>query len=164
MNNLRQSSLSFTAKKYAYRQSRDGFLLTLLLNPAEDLDRIAVADLGTPYGVAMHEIDDNDQPISQGAANSLAPGSEPLTARVAAVQRSGWLCKDVRFQKFLKEEFAGGWKLFSGRADTGSDEHCAIQFVRWRCGVQSRAEIKTNDDAYTRWQELDAGYQAWLQT
>jgi hypothetical protein len=169
MNNLRQLSISCTVKKIAFRQSKDGVVISFLLNPCELPEKLAFADLGTPYMMALVEIDDNDQPISQGAAQSPAPGPEPLTARAAAVdletravKRAGYLCKDKRFQTFLKEEFPGGLKLF--RKPGGDDaEDATVAFVRWRCGVQSRSEIKTNPDAYARWQELDGLYQAWLE-
>lgn len=161
MNNVRQLSLSCTAKKISYRQSKDGIVVSFLVHHAEMPDKLAVADLGTSYMLALVEIDDNDQPKA-AQERALAPVPEPLPARVAAVQRAGYLCKDKRFQQFLKEEFAGGWKLFDGRSVTGMDEETAIKFVRWRCGVKSRSEIKDNTEAHARWQELDAAYQAWL--
>ena len=163
MNNVRQLSLSCTAKKISYRQTNAGLVVAFLIHHSEMPDALATADLGTPYMMALVEIDDNDQPATLRAAaqrKEPAPVSEPLPGRVAAVQRAGYLCKEPTFQTFLKEEFAGGWKLFDGRS--ADDYETAIKFVRWRCGVKSRAEIKTNDEAFARWSELDAHYQAWL--
>ena len=165
MNNVRQIALNCTVKKIAYRQSKDGIVISFLVHHAELPDALAIADLGTPYMMALVEIDDNDQPAAQ--RKEPAPKSEPLTAPVAAavdsgpiraVKRAGYLCKDKRFQAFLKQEFAGGWRLMK----EPNDDERAAEFVRWRCGVGSRRFIPGSPEAYARWQELDSGYQAWL--
>ena len=165
MNNVRQIALNCTAKKISYRQSKDGIVVSFLIHHAEMPDKLAIADLGTPYMLALVEIDENDKLVPQQPAKEQpAPSAELLAGRavagrVAAVQLAGILCNEVRFQTFMHERYLGLWRLTNyGLTDA---ERCS-ETVRKKLGVISRAEIKTDDNAYARWQELDAQYQAWL--
>lgn len=63
------------------------------------------------------------------------------------VKQAGVLCADEAFSKFVNEV-------------TGSETDPA-NFVRYRCGVKSRAELATNRDAAKMWQCIVADYRAW---
>jgi hypothetical protein len=95
--------------------------------------------------------------LNPAAQERARPEAEPLPGGAAAVRAAGMLCTSSTFQTFLKEKWGGGWRLFS----QGDDNQRAAEFVRWRCGVQSRSEIKTNPDALARWRELHNLYSAW---
>lgn len=67
------------------------------------------------------------------------------------VKQAGVLCNDAAFQKFLCEA--------TGR-DVDSVLHAA-EYVRLRCKVKSRSEIKVDNYTGQLWRDLVAEYRAW---
>lgn len=59
---LRSVALHCEVVKYAYRQSKDGIVLSLVIHPQSVPDALAVAPLGTRYQLAMVEIGDDELP------------------------------------------------------------------------------------------------------
>ena len=164
MNDIRQLAMSCTVKKIGYRQSNAGNTVTFLLHPEDEPGKLARDHLGTMYGISLVEIDENDKAkplLPQPAKKQPAPVSEPLPGRVAAVQRAGRLCHERGFQRFLIDRQIALWRLTSVSIP---DDERAAETVRKYLRVKSRAEIKTNDEAFARWSELDAQYQAWFRS
>lgn len=80
---------------------------------------------------------------------------KPKGGRLA--QMAGILCNEPGFRRFLEHI------LFFKIGDTDVlDPDMAADEVRIRCGVTSRAELDTNDEAGKRFLDLVADYELWL--
>ena len=64
-------------------------------------------------------------------------------------------CQNARFVSFLIEEWPIEWRQ-SGTVDPAAD--C----VRLICGVESRADLNTNQKARVIWHQLNDQYEAWM--
>lgn len=73
------------------------------------------------------------------------------------VKQCGMRCSDPRFHKFL-EETNSAWKLMT----QGTPTERAAELVRAICGVKSRKDLATNNEAAEHWHELESRFQAWL--
>ena len=76
----------------------------------------------------------------------------------AAVQRAFWLCRDPRFQEWLYGRPPR--RPIRREGGEGSTEMDAADYLRQACGVDSRAEIAADCDAYERFLALEARYKA----
>lgn len=98
-----------------------------------------------------------DQSIHVAIAR-LMPGAKPMVeidkpGRVGSLARAaGILCNEGGFWQFLAEK--GDYQASS------SGE--AASYVRLICGVTSRAELDTNEDAGRKWRDLKTDYDIWL--
>lgn len=72
-------------------------------------------------------------------------------------EQAGIRCQDVAFHKFLYADHFQDW--FAQLPQTDSER--AACAVRDMCGVKSRAELRTDDEAGMKWIELNRGYEAW---
>jgi hypothetical protein len=63
--NIREAAIHCECRKIAYRQSKNGIVLSLLLHPHEVPDALATAPLGTRYIAALVELGDDEQPIKR---------------------------------------------------------------------------------------------------
>jgi len=83
-----------------------------------------------------------DAPLRIGTQKERRPfDSLPLS------QQCAMTCRETGFYVFLQEK--------------GMPEPNPVQYVQLECGVQSRKEIDTNEDAARRWRGLAAEYYAW---
>lgn len=74
-----------------------------------------------------------------------------------AVQQAVIRCKDPRFHKFL-EETNSAWGIMK----EGTPTERAAELVRAICGVKSRKDLTTNNEAAEHWHDLEGRFQAWL--
>jgi hypothetical protein len=157
---VRQVALNCTVKKHAYRQTQDGIVVSFLVHHAEMPAALASADLGTPYVMALVEVDENDQPAKEPVPVSNPPvrvgrhwRDMPATAQ-AAIR-----CNELAFQRYLGEKHGGVWRLMND----GTDAMRAAALVRWYCDVSTRKDIVFGTAPGDKWFRLDNEYQAWLQ-
>lgn len=94
-----------------------------------------------PVPVALARIDPNAKPERKGG---------PLA------RRAGILCSEGAFQKFLTERIGRPYANV-----TNAEE--AADYVRFKCEVNSRAELDHNPEAADRFRALDSEYVAWKQ-
>ena len=140
MNEVRDMAFHFEAVKLGFGQAKDGITLKLSLHPDEVPKDLMLAKLGTRYMVAMVQIADDDTP--QMAQHKL---------KVENAKRSaGILCEAERFQT---------WLNMKGHADDIS-KSSAEKAVRSLCGVKSRAEFSTNEEALNIFLKLRDEFQA----
>jgi hypothetical protein len=133
--------------------SNSGAWVKLWIN-AEDLEHFR--HLKTRTGkiaghrmmTVMVEVDDNELPVP--GQSPPAPKSKATLARNAAM-----ICGSVDFQRYAK--FRATYALGSD-----SPEEIAASLVRYHCGVKSRAELDTSDQAARLFQGLMSTYRAWL--
>ncbi len=70
---------------------------------------------------------------------------------MAPSQQAGIRCEEAAFTHFLREQRPDDWHETQDTADC----------VRLVCGVESRAELSSNQKARVIWHQLDEQYQAW---
>lgn len=68
-------------------------------------------------------------------------------------QQAGIRCEEPSFEAFLKEERPDDWHESQG----------APECVRLICGVESRADLGTNQRARMIWKQLNDQFEAWKQ-
>jgi hypothetical protein len=137
-----EASLHCEARKWSYRQTKEGVVISFLLHPNELPDGLALAPLGTRFMLAVCEISDQETPVKP---KEKTPKS---FHDMSLAQQAGMLCSDEVFQKFMFE--TGGTKP-ENIADT----------VRGLCGVKSRSDIKPGTEAARRWFDIVSDYRAW---
>ena len=163
----RERAVNCEVRKIAYRQSKDGIVVSFVVHPNEMPAGLATSQLGTRYILALVELDDEDmpkevrphsEPRRSVSADKTPPASEdsttPARARklswteYPASQQSGILCSDPAFRKFASE--------FSNR--DLSEPGATTEWVRAYCRVKSRSEL-TTDNAY--WHQIVERYRTW---
>ncbi len=141
------------AIKYAYRQSKDGFVVAFVIHPQEMPVDLANADIGSQWQLSLVPLDEHGNPETErrpsptdSVINDPQPASEARIETPARAttptQMAGILCNDPLFWKYLGV----------------NDREEAAASVRKRCGVNSRRDITLDNRA---WQELCGRYLAW---
>ena len=130
---------SFEAKKYAYRQTKDGMVLSFVLHPDDVPKEIATAPIGQRYMVACAQIDDHENPIRPRAT----------TDAEKALARANLICRDETYIQWVRMNFYQ-WHVVD---ETLEDEQYAAEVIRFICGIGSRSELKTNPEARERLNE-----------
>lgn len=126
-------------KKHAYRQTQDGVVISFVLHPNDVSAELAAAPLGTRYMIVLVEMNDNE--------TAKPPANHKLA------QQAGILCGEPSFRKFLAKYSENGMP---------PDEEEAPAIVRELCGVKSRSELDTSQDASRQWHSLKGEYEAWM--
>ena len=130
---------SFEAKKYAYRQTKDGMVLSFVLHPDDVPKEIATAPIGQRYMVACAQIDDHENPIRPRAT----------TDAEKALARANLICRDETYIQWVRMNFYQ-WHVVDEKLE---DEEYAAEVIRFICGIGSRSELKTNPEARERLNE-----------
>jgi|TARA_S200002703_G_scaffold151445_1_gene150878 hypothetical protein len=130
---------SFEAKKYAYRQTKDGMVLSFVLHPDDVPKEMATAPIGQRYMVACAQIDDHENPIRPRAT----------TDAEKALARANLICRDETYIQWVRMNYYQ-WDVVD---ETLEDEEYAAQVIRFICGIESRSELKTNPEARERLNE-----------
>tara|TARA_R100001163_G_C5021092_1_gene163894 strand:- start:26 stop:475 length:450 start_codon:yes stop_codon:yes gene_type:complete len=130
---------SFEAKKYAYRQTKDGMVLSFVLHPDDVPKEMATAPIGQRYMIACAQIDDHENPIRPRAT----------TDAEKALARANLICRDETYIQWVRMNFYQ-WHVVD---ETLEDEEYAAEVIRFICGIDSRSELKTNPEARERLNE-----------
>lgn len=133
----------FEGIKYSYRQSKDGIVISFLVQPHDVSTELATAPLGERYMVAFARIGDDEKPIAQ--PNQGPVGKEKL--------RTPWHELKPSQQAGIRSRDADFWRW--ARLDSYDE---AVRFIREYCGIASRAELDTLDGARMKWQQLDRNF------
>lgn len=134
MTDPREAAVHFEAVKISLKQDKSGFILTTAIHPNDVPESLLRDWVGSRYMVAMVKLDDENQPIEPPEAKA---GRE-------AVAKAAQLCKLPRFQKWL---FRSGYAFEESEA-------AAADAIRDVCGINSRADLKTDADARTTFDSL----------
>lgn len=163
-------SIQFEAKKHAYRQTQDGVVVSFVVHPNDLNAGFAVAPLGTRYLLVVVQLGDDEEPIPPGASipesaalasadadgaprtnqPSAAPGGTKPQRTLA--QYVGMRCNDKRFQKWVADQECTEAEQV--------DEEFAATWVRERCRVDTRTEIKPGTEAAKEWNKIEASFLA----
>ena len=136
-------TLQFEAVKIAMKQDKTGIILTLNIHPDElpvDLMRDFV---GARYQVVMVRLNDENKPMSRDLEYSRDP-----------VRTAGILCRDKKFAKYLFENE----KIFEEK------EADVIEWLKGEIDIESRAELKEDQQKAKRFWSIYEEYQQWNPT
>lgn len=99
-------------------------------------------------------VPDTDRSSSRHTGtNTKQAGERREWSSLSPATQAGIRCAEPRFQAFLRD------KGFMASCATADD---AATYVRFICGVDSRAKIGKDRDSLVKWKELEGEYQAWL--
>jgi hypothetical protein len=134
MTEPRDAAIAFEAVRAAIRQTKDGWSLTLVIHPNDMNKELAAHPIGTRYQVALVEVNDEGEPV-------IPPGRTEGQRRV---QSAGMLARNPQFQVWVVEQ-----RL----AEEVSEAHAADAICRV-AGIESRAELATNEEAGKLFDEM----------
>lgn len=134
---------NFEAVKVALKQDKTGYVLTLSLHPDEIPEELLRDYVGARYQVVMVRLNGSEQPMNR---QEEFEGDKSI--RIA-----GLLCRDPKFWKFLFDDS----QIFE------EDEESCTDWLRDYLNVQSRSELKTNEDARKRLDKINREYKEWAQ-
>lgn len=126
--------LNFEAVKTSFRQTKDGYHLTLVLHPSDVPQELFASWVGTRYQCSIVELSDENEPVMREEAKEVD----------AVVQQAGMLCRSARFQTWILDRFSDENLSLN---DCSDDEEAAARLVCHLCGISSRAELKKNSSA-----------------
>ena len=129
---------NFEAVKIALKQDRTGYVLTLSIHPDDVPTEIMRDFVGARYLVVMARLDDEGKPIDRNVFR------DPVKA-------AGILCRDKSFSQFLFE---------SGQIEENNEAH-ATEWLKSECFIFSRAELKDNHVARSRFWAIEEDYLKW---
>ena len=183
----RERALNCEVRKIAYRQSKDGVVISLLIHPNEVPDELATAPLGTRYVLAMVELNDDETPVERSskverpAVNREVAGSSPAAPAMKGGEANS---AELRLHKTppasedstTPARARKSWHEMPPTMQAGvlctdksfqkwigaSSELDAAHIVRRRCGVASRKDIQLTTAAAIIWRDIVSDYRAWM--
>jgi hypothetical protein len=151
----RDNALHCEMVKYAYRQTRDGIVVSFVVHPNDIPAELSTSHIGARFMVALVQVGDDELPVKQppkGIKTFTAKRDHMDWRDVQPAAQAGIRCAEPTFRAFLSENYG---------CSANTEESAAIM-VRDICGVESRSELSTNQYARVIWHQLDKGFQAWL--
>lgn len=134
-------TLNFEAIKVALKQDKTGYVLTLCVHPDDIPNELLRDFVGSHYQVVMVRLNDDNQPMNR---DGEFEGDR-------AIRLAGVLCREKEFWEYLNDE----GQIFE------ADEESATEWLRDYLGVQSRSELKTNQEARLRLKKVNEEYKVW---
>src|SRR5512137_1141850 len=120
-------TIQFEGVKVALKQDKTGYVLAVSIHP-DDIPMELIKDyVGARYQVVMVRMDGNEQPMDREAEFG---GDKSI--RIA-----GLLCREPQFWKYL----------YSDTQIMQENEKEATEWLRDYLNIQSRSELKTNEEA-----------------
>jgi hypothetical protein len=132
--------LKFEAIKVALKQDKTGYVLTLCMHPDEIPEPLLRDFVGARYQVVMVRLNEHEMPMDR----------RDLDKSVVA---AGILSRDEEFWAYLAD---GGHIL-------EPDEKEATEWLRDYLGVISRSELKTNEHAKKKLNQIQEDFFQWKQ-
>jgi len=145
--------LKFEAVKTSFRQTREGYHLTLVLHPNDVPNELYTSWVGTRYQCVLVELNDQDKPVER----------EGVEEGRRAVAVAAQLCRSTGFQHYIADMNGEDFHMTkhdakSGKSYTLGDEEAAAVRLRSLCGVESRADIAGNSLATEKLLKLKEAY------
>ena len=138
---MTESTIQFEGIKAGLKQSKDGYVLTLAVHPDEIPDDLVRDFVGSRYVVVMVRLDQNEQPMNRG---NEFPGDH-------AVKMAGIMCRDPDFWEWLH---AKEWLM-------EKNERACTEWLISYLNIESRKELKTDQDARELFAKLKSSFDAW---
>ena len=137
----RDNALHCEMVKYAYRQTKDGVVVSFVVHPNDVPAELSASHIGARYMVVLVELGDDEKPKPKRDWNDMQPA-----------QQAGIRCGERTFFIFLRDRRGYNPKQL---------KDCA-SIVKEICGVNSRVELGTNQKARVIWHQLDSEYMQWM--
>lgn len=126
--------------KIAMAQDKNGHILKVAIHP-NDLPKDLILDpLGTRYVMVLARLNDQDEVVKP---KEKSDGDK-------AIDIAGLLCRNKRFIDWMFD-----YGHSPERSETG-----AVEGIRDFCGVTSRSEFRTNEDARKKFFELRDAFES----
>lgn len=138
---MTEPTIQFEGVKAGLKQSKDGYILTLAVHPDDIPDDLVRDFVGSRYVVVMVRLDAQEQPMNRG---NEFPGDH-------AVKMAGILCRDPDFWEWLH---AKEWLM-------EKNEKACTEWLTFYLGIESRKELKTNQEARDLFNRLKISFDAW---
>jgi hypothetical protein len=141
-------SFHVEAKKIAYRQSRDGLVVSFVIHPNDMPDALAVAPLGQRYMLALAAIGDDEKPTPVVDQSHLSRVDNPGVGATPAAPSAG---------------DAGLGRTVGSIPATGANHAAVKRFLASERGKAAYAAASDMEKARTRATLLpkDARFRAW---
>ena len=136
-----ESTIQFESIKTGLKQSKDGYILTLAVHPDELPDELMRDFVGSRYVVVMVRLGDDEQPMNR---EGEFPGDH-------AVKMAGIMCRDSEFWDWLHSK---EWLM-------EKNEKACSEWLYSYLDIESRKELKTNEEARDLFNRLKASFNAW---
>ena len=133
--------IQFEGIKTGLKQSKDGYVLTMAVHPDDLPDDLMRDFVGSRYVVVMVRLGDDEQPRNR---EHEFPGDH-------AVKMAGILCRDPDFWEWLHTK---EWLMEC------NEKACASWLISY-LDIESRKELKTNEEARDLFNRLKASFDAW---
>jgi len=133
-------TLQFEGVKIAMKQDKTGYILTLNVHPDEVPEALLRDFVGARYQVVMVRLNGEERPINRDAEYSRD-----------AVRAAGILCRDPQFAQYLLDL----GQIFE------LTESAVIAWLKEELDIQSRAELKENQQAVKKLQFVQQEYRSW---
>lgn len=166
----RDNSIQCEMVKYAYRQTKDGVVVSFVVHPNDIPAALSTSHIGARFVAVLVQIGDDELPVHQPAKEkkqNVAHIDAPATSQsvvdkppagakrdwrdLQPAQQAGIRCAEPIFVAFLQEHHTKEWH------ETREAAAC----VRFILNINSRAEINTNHKVRTAWHQLDEQFQGW---
>lgn len=134
-------TIQFEGIKTSLKQTKDGYSLTLAVHPDEIPDHLVRDFVGARYMVVMVRLGDDEKPVHR----------ENLKKTDPSVSAAGMLCRNPLFWEFIK--------IYS-QDDIATERECA-EWLKIELGVESRAELKDNEEAQKAFAKLKQQFDTW---
>lgn len=138
--NMSVNTLQFEGVKVAMKQDKNGYILTLNVHPDEVPEALLRDFVGARYQVVMVRLNGEEQPINRDTEYSRD-----------AVRSAGILCRDPQFAQYLLDL----GQIFE------MTESAVIAWLKEELDIQSRAELKENQQAAKKLQFVQQEYRLW---
>jgi hypothetical protein len=142
MDDVKELALKFEAVKVSMSQDKNGTNLRLCIHPDDVPQELHQHWVGSRYMVAMVKLTDEDEPEL----------SEDQIRKQRLFKSAIMVCKEKSFWSYLDEN-----SHFGLETSINSEEGCAKQ-LRDRLGISSRSELKTNNDALNKFENMLMDY------
>jgi uncharacterized protein YcgL (UPF0745 family) len=133
-------TLQFEGVKIAMKQDKTGYILTLNVHPDEVPEALLRDFVGARYQVVMVRLNGEEQPINRDAEYSRD-----------AVRAAGILCRDPQFAQYLLDI----GQIFE------MTESAVVAWLKEELEIQSRSELKENQQAAKKLQFVQQEYRSW---
>lgn len=133
-------TLQFEGIKIAMKQDKTGYILTLNVHPDEVPEALLRDFVGARYQVVMVRLNGEERPINRDAEYSRD-----------AVRAAGILCRDPQFAQYLLDI----GQIFE------LSESAVVAWLKEELEIQSRAELKDNQQAAQKLQFVQQEYRSW---
>ena len=142
MDDVKELALNFEAVKVSMSQDKNGTNLRLCIHPDDVPQELHQHWVGSRYMVAMVKLTDEDEPEL----------SEDQIRKQRLFKSAIMVCKEKSFWSYLDDN-----SHFGLETSINSEEGCAKQ-LRDRLGISSRSELKTNNDALNKFENMLIDY------